>query len=97
MIITFAKKVITIAYSTHSAALSSFGTGKVNALGGFSGTVLLVVFALLMVGESFNRLISPVEIVFNQAIFVAVVGLFISGRCPSCAWVILVLGFRGLA
>src|SRR5512147_44955 len=29
----------------------SFGTGKVNALGGFSGAVLLVVFALLMTWE----------------------------------------------
>lgn len=59
----------------------SFGTGKVNALGGFSGAVLLVVFALLMAWESFGRLIRPVEIVFNQAIFVAVLGLVVNGIC----------------
>ena len=57
----------------------SFGTGKVNALGGFSGAVLLAVFALLMVWESFSRLIQPVEIIFTQAILVAVVGLFVNG------------------
>ncbi|MCL4203333.1 MAG: CDF family Co(II)/Ni(II) efflux transporter DmeF [Pirellulaceae bacterium] len=57
----------------------SFGTGKVNALGGFSGAVLLAVFALLMAWESFHRLIDPVEIVFDQAILVAVVGLIVNG------------------
>ena len=57
----------------------SFGTGKVNALGGFSGAVLLAVFALLMAWESFGRLINPVEIIFNQAILVAVLGLVVNG------------------
>jgi cation diffusion facilitator family transporter len=56
----------------------SFGTGKVNALGGFSGAVLLAVFALIMAWESFHRLIDPVDIVFNQAILVAVIGLIIN-------------------
>ncbi|HYQ60553.1 MAG TPA: cation diffusion facilitator family transporter, partial [Desulfatiglandales bacterium] len=37
----------------------SFGTGKVNALGGFSGAMLLAVFVLLMAWESFGRLIQP--------------------------------------
>lgn len=57
----------------------SFGTGKVNALGGFSGAVLLAIFALMMAWESLSRLIHPVEIVFNQAILVAVVGLLVNG------------------
>ena len=57
----------------------SFGTGKVNALGGFTGAVLLLVFALIMVSESIHRLLSPVEIVFNQAITVAVIGLIVNG------------------
>ena len=56
-----------------------FGTGKANALGGFSGAVLLVVFALLMTGESLNRLINPVPIAFTQAILVAVLGLIVNG------------------
>jgi cation diffusion facilitator family transporter len=57
----------------------TFGTGKVNALGGFTGAILLAGFALLMVWESFHRLIEPVEIIFNQAIFVAVFGLVVNG------------------
>lgn len=59
----------------------SFGTGKVNALGGFASAVLLVVFAVLMGFESIVRLLSPVDIVFNQAIFVAVLGLVVNGVC----------------
>jgi cation diffusion facilitator family transporter len=57
----------------------SFGTGKVNALGGFSGAILLAVFALLMAWESSSRLIEPVEIIFNQAILVAVICLLVNG------------------
>ncbi len=57
----------------------SFGTGKVNALGGFSGAVLLAVFALMMAVESVVRLFNPVAIAFNQAIVVAVIGLVVNG------------------
>ncbi len=57
----------------------SFGTGKVNALGGFSGAILLALFAILMAGESVDRLLNPVDIIFNQAIFVAVLGLVVNG------------------
>jgi cation diffusion facilitator family transporter len=57
----------------------SFGTGKVNTLGGYTGAVLLAGFALAMLWESAARLISPVEIAFNQAIFVAVLGLIVNG------------------
>jgi len=57
----------------------SFGTGKVNTLGGFTGAVLLAGFALAMALESIHRLIDPVAIAFNQAIFVAVVGLVVNG------------------
>ncbi len=57
----------------------SFGTGKVNALAGFSGAILLAVFALIMAGESLRRLASPVPIAFNEAILVSVVGLLVNG------------------
>ena len=67
----------------------SFGTGKVNALGGFTGAVLLAIFALIMVGESVERLINPVEIAFNQAIFVAVIGLIVNGAS------VFILGHQG--
>ncbi len=57
----------------------SFGTGKVNTLGGYTGAILLAVFAAIMAFESVLRLIEPVTIAFNQAIFVAVLGLLVNG------------------
>ncbi|MFO7922590.1 MAG: CDF family Co(II)/Ni(II) efflux transporter DmeF [Bacteroidales bacterium] len=66
----------------------SFGTGKVNALGGFTGAVLLAVFALMMAWESINRILDPVEIAFDQAILVAVIGLVVNGAS------VLILGYR---
>ena len=57
----------------------SFGAGKVNALGGFTGAVLLALFALLMAWESVGRLLHPVEIIVDQAILVAVLGLVVNG------------------
>jgi cation diffusion facilitator family transporter len=57
----------------------SFGTGKVNALGGFTSAVLLALFAVMMAWESIHRLLNPVVIIFNQAIAVAVLGLLVNG------------------
>ncbi|MEB2297358.1 MAG: CDF family Co(II)/Ni(II) efflux transporter DmeF [Ignavibacteria bacterium] len=56
----------------------TFGTGKVNALAGFSSAILLVFFALVMAWESINRFFNPVEIIFDQAIAVAVIGLIVN-------------------
>jgi len=68
-------------YARHRASdvSFSFGTGKVNSLGGFTGAVLLGIFALIMTWESVNRFINPVNIVFNQAIIVAIIGLIVNG------------------
>jgi cation diffusion facilitator family transporter len=59
----------------------SFSTGKVGALGGFASAVVLGVIALLMGGESIRRLFAPVQIQFNEAIGVAVLGLFVNLFC----------------
>ncbi len=56
----------------------SFGTGKVNPLAGFTGAILLAVFAITMVAESIDRFVHPVVIRFNQAILVAVLGLAVN-------------------
>ncbi len=56
----------------------SFGTGKVGALGGFASAVGLAVVALLVLVESARRLASPVEIRFDEAIAVAVLGLLVN-------------------
>jgi cation diffusion facilitator family transporter len=56
----------------------SFGTGKVNALGGFTGALVLGGFSLLMVVESAERILHPVAISYTQAIVVAGVGLAVN-------------------
>jgi len=57
----------------------SFGVGKINSLAGFASAVLLLGFAVIMATESVDRLISPVDISFDQALVVAVVGLVVNG------------------
>lgn len=58
--------------------LFTFGTGKVTTLGGFASAVALGVIALLIAIESILRLFGPLEIAFNEAIFVATVGLAVN-------------------
>lgn len=57
----------------------AFGTGKVNSLAGFTGAVLLAMFALVMAWESLERVVHPVAIAFDEAIAVAVLGLLVNG------------------
>jgi cation diffusion facilitator family transporter len=59
----------------------SFGTGKVGALGGFASAVGLLVVALVVIGESVMRLATPVDIRFDEAILVAVIGLVVNVVC----------------
>ncbi len=55
-----------------------FGTGKVGDLAGFSSAVILAGVACLIGFESFRRLLRPESIRFDQAIFVAVLGLLVN-------------------
>src|SRR4030043_1789789 len=59
--------------------LYSFGTGKVNALAGYSSAMILIFIAFFMAYESFVRVINPVETLYNKAILVAVIGLIVNG------------------
>lgn len=61
--------------------LYSFGTGKMGVLGGFASAIVLAVVALLMAGESLHRFLEPLSIQFDQAIFVAVIGLMVNLVC----------------
>ena len=56
----------------------SFGTGKMGELAGFSSALLLALIAILMAYESIKRFIAPVEISFDEAIAVAVMGLIVN-------------------
>ncbi|MEC7468622.1 MAG: CDF family Co(II)/Ni(II) efflux transporter DmeF [Pseudomonadota bacterium] len=56
----------------------TFGTGKVNALGGFASAVALGTVALMMLIESTERLFLPESISFNEAIVVAIIGFVVN-------------------
>ena len=64
----------------------AFGVGKINSLAGFASAVMLLGFALIMVIESIDRLINPVDIAFDQALLVAVVGFVVNG---VSAWILV--------
>lgn len=59
----------------------SFGAGKINSLAAFASAVLLGGFAFVMAWESLGRMLKPVSIIFDQAIFVAVLGLAVNAAC----------------
>jgi len=56
----------------------TFGTGKLGDLAGFASALVLAMVALLVGWESIVRLTRPEAIAFNQAIFVAVIGLLVN-------------------
>ena len=63
-------------FASHRAF--AFGTGKVQTLAGFTSAVVLGLVALLMVGESIARLVSPEAVDFGASLPVAVVGLVVN-------------------
>ncbi|MBB3211739.1 cation diffusion facilitator family transporter [Herbaspirillum sp. Sphag1AN] len=56
----------------------SFGTGKVGDLAGFASALLLGVVAIGIAVESLMRLVAPVQIAFDQALWIAVLGLVVN-------------------
>ncbi|MGB0749207.1 MAG: CDF family Co(II)/Ni(II) efflux transporter DmeF [Magnetospiraceae bacterium] len=64
-------------YHRHNPRFT-FGVGKVESLGGYTSAVALGIAALIMAWESVHRLIDPVEIAFNQAMLVAMLGLVVN-------------------
>ncbi|MDM5060170.1 CDF family Co(II)/Ni(II) efflux transporter DmeF [Aeromonas rivipollensis] len=63
----------------------SFGTWKIEVLGGFSSALLLVGVAGLMLFESVARLLDPSAIHYQQAIGIALLGLLVN---LACAWLL---------
>lgn len=56
----------------------TFGPSKVSVLAGYSSAIALLLVALIMFVESVIRLFSPQTIFFEEAIFVAVIGLLVN-------------------
>lgn len=63
----------------------SFGTWKIEILAGYSSAILLLVVAAFMAIHSIERLFFPVDIQYNQAIPIAILGLLIN---LICAWLL---------
>jgi cation diffusion facilitator family transporter len=56
----------------------SFGTGKFDVLGGYTSALILGIVALFMAVESVSRFFSPLQINFNEAIGIGLVGLCVN-------------------
>lgn len=63
----------------------TFGTWKVEILGGYTSAILLLGVAGLMVFQSVERLLSPGPIHYDEAIAIAMVGLAVN---LLCAWLL---------
>jgi cation diffusion facilitator family transporter len=63
----------------------SFGTGKVHALGGYTSALLLGIIAILMIVEAVRRIATPVAIIYEDALPVAILGLVVN---LGCAWLL---------
>jgi cation diffusion facilitator family transporter len=63
----------------------TFGTWKVEVLGGYTSAVLLMGVAVYMAWQSVDRLMSPVAIDYDRAIAVGAVGLVVN---LVCAWLL---------
>ncbi len=53
-------------------------SNKILSLSGYSSGLLLLIFAFVILYEAFIRLLNPSEIMFKQAIVVAVIGLVVN-------------------
>jgi cation diffusion facilitator family transporter len=62
-----------------------FGTWKIEILAGYSSAILLMIVAIVMSINSIDRLLNPVVIHYDEAIFIAVIGLAIN---LICAWLL---------
>ncbi len=61
----------------------AFGTWKIEVLAGFASAILLLGIAGIMIFSSIDRIMSPQAIHYNEAIFVAVVGLIVNIICAT--------------
>jgi cation diffusion facilitator family transporter len=62
-------------------AAFTFGGGKILSLGGYTSSLMLIFIAVSMVWESVERLRSPLQIHYQEALLVAVIGLVVNLVC----------------
>ncbi|MFA4916334.1 MAG: CDF family Co(II)/Ni(II) efflux transporter DmeF [Syntrophales bacterium] len=59
----------------------TFGTWKIEILGAYTSAIVLGIVGVIMIFSSIGRIISPLNIHYNQALFVAVLGLLVNLVC----------------
>jgi cation diffusion facilitator family transporter len=53
-------------------------SGKILSLSGYSSGLMLLIFALVILVKAIERFINPVEIIYREAILVAIIGLVVN-------------------
>ena len=59
----------------------TFGTWKIEILGAYTSAVVLGIVGFMMIYSSVERIINPLTIYYNQALFVAILGLLVNLVC----------------
>jgi cation diffusion facilitator family transporter len=59
----------------------TFGTWKIEILGAYTSAIVLGIVGLIMIFTSVKRIINPLSIQYNQALFVAIIGLLVNLIC----------------
>ncbi len=59
----------------------TFGTWKIEILGAYTSAIVLGIVGLIMIFSSVQRIINPLTIHYNQALFVAFIGLSVNVVC----------------
>lgn len=57
------------------------GTDKIGTLAAYTSSIFLGLTGFWIIFEAISRLISPIQIQFNEAILVAIIGLVVNGAC----------------
>ena len=65
----------------NNSPLFPFGTDKIGILAAYTSSIFLGLTGIWIIFEAIQRLINPIQIYFNEAILVAVVGLVVNGIC----------------
>jgi cation diffusion facilitator family transporter len=53
-------------------------TSKILSLSGYSSGLILLIFAFVIIAEAIQRFMNPVDIVYREAILVAIIGLIVN-------------------
>lgn len=57
------------------------GTDKIGTLAAYTSSIFLGITGIWIIVEAINRFVKPIQIMFNEAILVAIIGLIVNGLC----------------